>query len=40
LVVFKNIAKIVSERLRKANHDVAKLTTVLSVVLSKVERGK
>ncbi len=40
LVIFKNIAKIVAERLRKANQDVAKLTTVLSVVLSKVERGK
>jgi len=40
LVIFKNIARIVSERLKKANQDVAKLTTVLSVVLSKVERGK
>ena len=40
MVIFKNIAKIVSERLRKANQDVAKLTTVLSVVLSKVERSR
>lgn len=38
--ILRNIAKIVSERLRKANHDVAKLTTVLSVVLSRVERTK
>jgi CRP/FNR family transcriptional regulator, cyclic AMP receptor protein len=38
--IFRNVAKIVSERLRKANHDVAKLTTVLSVVLSRVERIK
>ncbi len=40
LLIFKNIAQIVSGRLKKANQDVAKLTTVLSVVLSKVERGK
>ena len=38
--ILRNIAKIVSERLRKANQDVAKLTTVLSVVLSRVERTK
>jgi len=38
--ILRNIAKIVSERLRKANHDVAKLTTVLSVVLSRVERPR
>jgi CRP-like cAMP-binding protein len=40
LVIFKNIARIMAERLRKANQDIAKLTTVLSVVLSKVERRR
>jgi len=38
--ILRNIAKIVSERLRKANQDVAKLTTVLSVVLNRVSRKR
>jgi len=33
LYIFRNIAKIIADRLRKANQDIAKLTTVLSVVL-------
>jgi len=37
--ILRNIAKIVSERLRKANQDAAKLTTVLSVVLSRVQKS-
>ncbi len=33
LYIFRNVAKIIADRLRKANQDIAKLTTVLSVVL-------
>ncbi len=37
--IFRNIAKIIANRLRKANRDIAKLTTVLSVVLDRMERS-
>jgi len=40
VAILRNIARVVSERLRKANQDMAKLTTVLSVVLSRVERAR
>lgn len=33
--IIRNIARIISSRLKKTNRDVAKLTTVLSVVLGK-----
>lgn len=35
LVIMKNLAKILSFRLRKANKDVLKLTTALSIVMKK-----
>jgi CRP/FNR family cyclic AMP-dependent transcriptional regulator len=37
--IIRNIAKIISGRLKKTNQDVVKLTTVLSLVLSKAPRG-
>jgi CRP/FNR family cyclic AMP-dependent transcriptional regulator len=36
--IVRNIARIISSRLKKTNQDVAKLTTVLSLVLSKTPR--
>ncbi len=36
--IIRNIAKIISGRLKKTNQDVVKLTTVLSLVLSKTPR--
>ncbi len=38
-IILRNIAKIISSRLKKTNRDVAKLTTVLSLVLSKSPRS-
>ncbi|MCS7230294.1 MAG: cyclic nucleotide-binding domain-containing protein [Candidatus Kryptonium sp.] len=34
-VLYKNIATVLAERLRKANNDILKLTTALTLVLSK-----
>lgn len=37
-LIIRNIARIISNRLRKTNQDVNKLTTVLSLVLSKLQK--
>lgn len=34
-VLYRNIAEVLAERLRKANNDILKLTTALSLILSK-----
>ncbi|CUT02107.1 cyclic nucleotide-binding domain-containing protein [Candidatus Chrysopegis kryptomonas] len=34
-VLYKNIAEVLAERLRKANNDILKLTTALSLILSR-----
>ncbi len=34
-ILYKNIATVLAERLRKANNDILKLTTALTLVLSK-----
>lgn len=34
-ILYKNIANVLAERLRKANNDILKLTTALTLILSK-----
>lgn len=36
--ILRNIAKTIAKRLRKTNQDVSKLTTVLSIAMSKTQR--